>query len=423
LGFLATESLLAARDDKAGGELLRMLKDGSLNKSRRGQWAYLDGVVREIGGDYDEALMSWLDAEQGDSRKYRALAALARIEAELKLHRIKPREAAERMEKLRFAWRGDDFEIDLLRKIGALRLSLGEFGEGLRTYRQLVTNFPGHKATSDVTKEMAGTFERLFLGGGADTLSPVTAIALFDEFQELTPSGEKGDEMIRKLADRLVAVDLLDRAADLLKHQADYRLQGLEKARVGARLAVVDLLDRKPAEALAALQKSEVPNMPAEMVTQRRHLTAQILNDQGRGREALAKLEGDESANARLLRAEIQWKLQDWPEAARAFADLVVTPESGRPLDDDSARFVLHWATALTLANDEAGVSRLRKAYKDLMARTPYKDAFSLVTADTHSSLADYQKVADKIKEAEKFQAFLSAYRSRLRSQGLSSLN
>ncbi len=423
LGFLAAESLLAARDDKAGNELLRMLKDQRLSKARQGQWSFLEGEKHEIGGAYDDALLSWLDAEQGGSRLYRALAAIARVETELKLQRIKPREAVERLEKLRFAWRGDDFEVDLLHRLGSLRLSLGDFGEGLRTYRQLLSTFPTNKIAPEITKEMAATFERLFLGGGADSLPPITAIALFDEFQELTPSGEKGDEMIRKLADRLVAVDLLDRAADLLNHQVDFRLQGVEKARVGTRLAIVDLLNRKPEDALAALKKSEMPNLPAEVVTQRRHLTAQVLHDMGRGREALVKLEGDDSANARLLRAEIVWKLQDWQEAARAFADLVVQPEPGKALDSDSARFVLHWATALTLGNDDAGVARLRKSYKELMAKSPYRDAFTLLTADTHSSLADYQKVADKIKEAEKFQAFLSAYRARLRAEGLSAIN
>ena len=39
--------------------------------------------------------------------------------------------------------------------------------------------------------------------------------AMFYEFRELTPIGRRGDEMIRRLADRLVAVDLLDQAGEL----------------------------------------------------------------------------------------------------------------------------------------------------------------------------------------------------------------
>ena len=45
--------------------------------------------------------------------------------------------------------------------------------------------------------------------------------------------------MIRRLADRLVSVDLLDQAADLLQYQVDHRLQGAARAQVAIRLGVI----------------------------------------------------------------------------------------------------------------------------------------------------------------------------------------
>ena len=60
----------------------------------------------------------------------------------------------------------------------------------------------------------------------------VDALGLFYDFRELTPPGRRGDEMIRRLSDRLVSVDLLDQAADLLQHQVDHRLQGAARAQV-----------------------------------------------------------------------------------------------------------------------------------------------------------------------------------------------
>ena len=50
--------------------------------------------------------------------------------------------------------------------------------------------------------------------------------------------------MIRKLSDRLVAVDLLDRASQLLEHQVKFRLKGPERAKVGASLAFINLTNR-----------------------------------------------------------------------------------------------------------------------------------------------------------------------------------
>ncbi|MEJ0067681.1 MAG: hypothetical protein WDO24_01900 [Pseudomonadota bacterium] len=78
---------------------------------------------------------------------------------------------------------------------------------------------------------------------GPRKLPPLTALALYDDFRDLTPPGPRGDKMIQNLADRLVAMDLLDRAGELLDYQIKNRLSGTEKARIGARLAVVQMLD------------------------------------------------------------------------------------------------------------------------------------------------------------------------------------
>ena len=52
--------------------------------------------------------------------------------------------------------------------------------------------------------------------------------------------------MIRKLAERLVSVELLDQGAELLQYQVDNRLQGAARAQVATRLAVIYLMNHKP---------------------------------------------------------------------------------------------------------------------------------------------------------------------------------
>ncbi len=423
LGFTAAEALLAARDQKQAENLLSSLNGERLTRAQQAQLAYLDGELQHLSGEFDAAIDRWTEAEASDNRLFRARAALARIELELKQGRIQPQDAVRQLDRMRFAWRGDDLEVQLMRRLAELSIQTGDYGEGLRLLQGIASNFGQHKDVPAAAKLMSETFERLFLGGGADALPPVTAIALFDEFRELTPTGEKGDEMIRRLADRLAAVDLLDRAAELLRHQIEFRLQGVEKTRVGTRLAILHLLNRKPEAALRALETTENDQAPEDLQRQRRQLTVQALSDLDRGKEAIARLKGDDSIDARLLRAEILWRQKNWKQAAEAFANLVVEPLPGRPLDEDSARFVLHWATALILADDETGIERLRQSYADLMAKTPYRDAFTLLTSEISSDVADYRKVADKIKEAEKFQAFMAAYRQRLAAAGLSSVN
>ena len=74
-------------------------------------------------------------------------------------------------------------------------------------------NFPDNPAAKDVAKETSDAFASLFLGDKGNDLPPLKALALYDQFHDLEPVGERSDQIVKKLIDRLVAVDLLDRAA------------------------------------------------------------------------------------------------------------------------------------------------------------------------------------------------------------------
>lgn len=84
---------------------------------------------------------------------------------------------------------------------------------------------------------------------------------------------------------------------------------------------------------------------------------------------------------------------------------------------------VLDIATALTLANDERGVQRIRRVYGPMMAASPYRDAFALLSSDHERGVIDYRRVGEKIKEVESFQSFLASYRQKLQQGRLSAMN
>ena len=88
--------------------------------------------------------------------------------------------------------------------------------------------------------------------------------------------------MIRKLADRLVAVDLLDQAAELLQYQVDKRLEGSARAQVAAKLAMVYLANRKPDLAITALRSTRIADLSGELRQQRLLLEARAQSDIGR---------------------------------------------------------------------------------------------------------------------------------------------
>src|SRR4029077_2553550 len=156
------------------------------------------------------------------------------------------------------------------------------FRDMFHTMRVSLTVFPAQASTRNIHDDAAKTFDSLYLAGKADTLPAIDALTLFYDFRELTPIGRRGDEMIRRLADRLVSVDLLAQAAELLQHQVDHRLEGAARAQVATRLAAIYLMNRKPDRALAALRMTRMANLPNDLRNQRLLLEARALSDLGR---------------------------------------------------------------------------------------------------------------------------------------------
>ncbi len=427
LGLLAAQAAVDAADDLTASRVMDIVKPLLSTESEKARYTYIEGRFEEMTGAAETALTKYREAENSTGRWERSRAGIARVELELKTNKITKAQAIQELERLRFAWRGDDFEYNLLKRMAELYFQEHDYGNGLRTLKQLAANFREVKDIEPIAGQMSDVFAKLFQDGEADKLPPYTAIALFEEFKELTPVGPKGDEMIRNLADRLAAVDLLDRAADLLRQQVRFRLQGEEKARVGFRHGLLQMLNHNPQAAIDALAESEAPGVSAELEQSRRYLKAQALAEMNKVPDAIALLGEDTNRAALLLKAEIYWNKQNWPEVVNAFEALVpkpeATPAKGGKLSDQEARFILNKAVALILAKDERGLARIRRQFLPYMEVTQYKDAFTLLTYEPGTEGISTDMVAAKIKEVENFQTFMSGYRSRLRDEKLSAIN
>ncbi|MBI1244112.1 MAG: hypothetical protein GC202_03825 [Alphaproteobacteria bacterium] len=388
------------------------------NSPSRGDKAradYLRGRIALDRGDERAALAAWSTLDLGTVTRARVQAELARIEVESNKGDMTPPETVAALERLRFAWRGDELEFDIQRRLGRAQLAAGDFRTGVQTLRDAAKRFPQARDRGELEGDVKREFRRLFLEGTADKLSPVAAIGLFEDYRDLVPNGPEGDEMVRKLAERLVSVDLLDRAGDLLDYQMRNRLQGTPRAEVGTRLAAIRLLDRKQQAALDALDASDVPGMPDEMRRERTRLAARALADMGRAPEALGRLEGDNGPDADLLRAEIALRTRSWGPAAQALERLVGNPPpANQPIEDNRARQVLHLAVALALGGDDAGTMRLRNRFGPTMAKSPYAEVFRVLTAEKAGATPDIASIAARVSSLAPFESFLSGYRQKL---------
>ncbi|MDB5411093.1 MAG: Conserved exported protein of unknown function, partial [Rhodospirillales bacterium] len=250
IALQAAEAYVATGQQDEAKAKLRMVLADKPSGSDRAASDLLLARVEMIAGETEAARVRLDRVANGNDRPTRARARLARALTDLDSGAITRGQAIVALDGLRFAWRGDDFELSLLRHLGELKLLDGDYRGGLDALRQASVNFPDHPDHTAVAQSLANAFADIFLGKPAEDVPPLRALALYEEYKELAPAGAKGDAIIQKLADRLVAVDLLDRAAGLLEDQVKFRLTGRDKLRVAARLALVRLLDRKPDAAL-----------------------------------------------------------------------------------------------------------------------------------------------------------------------------
>lgn len=414
--FLGTEIALASGDPVAGEFWLEVIGDAELTPSEMDRRRVFLAEIAGRNGEIDTAISLYDQTIAGHDRRSRAIATLAKAELLLSEEDISPAEAVNELNGLRYVWRGDGLEFKILRRLGELEIASGRYRDGLRTLKRAAANFPEHPDTPRLTDDMRAAFVSLYLDGRADEMEPVSAIALFDEFRELAPAGSTGDAMIRRLADRLVAVDLLDKAAELLTHQVEFRLEGLEKASVGADLAMIQILNRKPELALEALEKSKTEDMLPATRRDRALARSRALKLVGNYNQALAALGRVDGDEADLLRAEIHWKAQDWDNAANVFARLGgPIPEGDSKLTDQRSRYVLNRAIALALGKNSTRLGGLARAFGPAMAETPYAADFKAMTS-VDTSPRDFTDVLERVALVDDFQAFMDSYRARLSS-------
>ncbi|MFA6266491.1 MAG: tetratricopeptide repeat protein [Pseudolabrys sp.] len=370
--------------------------------------AVLKGRLAEALGQKDDALTEYRSAVMSPNRRAGSQARLREIELMSKSGAMPRNEMVHELETLTTVWRGDETETQGLQLLAHLYTEDGRYRDAFHVMRTALLAHPNSDLTRKIQDEAATTFDALFLGGKGDALPPVEALGLFYDYRELTPIGRRGDEMIRRLAERLVAVDLLDQAAELLQHQVDNRLQGAARAQVATRLATIYLMNHKPDFALAALQRTRSSELSNELRDQRLLLEARALSDVGRkdvALEVVANLKGREAVR---LRADIEWSAKHWRSAGEQLELMLGDRwKDFRPLSDAERMDVLRAAIGYTLADEQIGLARLREKYAAKMAGTADAHAFEVVSAPIGAGASEFQTVARRITNTDTLDAFL----------------
>ncbi|MEH2478839.1 tetratricopeptide (TPR) repeat protein [Nitrobacteraceae bacterium AZCC 2146] len=368
----------------------------------------LSGWLDEALGRDKDALSKYQEAIASPDRQAAAEAKLREIALRQKRHEISDEDALRDLEILAVMWRGDGLEVQTLQILSRMYSELGRYNESLAAARRATERQANSEAARQVQDEAQALFSQIFLSAKGDNLPPVDALAMFYEYRELTPIGRRGDEMIRRLADRLVAVDLLDQAAELLQYQVDHRLEGAARAQVAARLSMVYLMSRKPERAIAALRTTRIADLAGELRQQRLLLEARAQSDIGRRDLALDIISNIGGREAIRLRSDIYWSARRWREASEQIE--LYYGDRWRdftPLTSAEKSDVIRAVVGYALAEDALGLARFRDKYAPLMAGGADKIAFDTASKPASGNNSEFAAIAKMAASVDTLDGFL----------------
>lgn len=392
---------------------LDLLNGLDLSDEQLAESVFQSARIAARQGQMDAALAQFDDLTDVPYRWIAARARYARTTQNLTNGDITKEQAIDQLERLRFAWRGARFEAQLLDDLADLYFDTEQYELGLEVLRQGVSYFPELARDRQMISRSASMFRELFLEGKADVLTPISAISLYYKFRDLTPLGAEGDLMIRRLADRLVSVDLLDRAAELLEYQVRVRTEGAGRALIAANLAKIYILNRQPTKALEIMRATREPRLPEDIDATRRHVETRALIEMGRYEEAEVLLEGDRSREADQLKADIYWSSKAWSKASATIRQLLGDGwRRNEALDPLERLNLIRLTIALTFMEDRAGLIEMRRRYGSQMRAGDFANAFDLLTNDQELSGRELGAIAGQIASVEKLQSFMRDYRS-----------
>ncbi|TLU73125.1 hypothetical protein [Lichenicoccus roseus] len=262
-----------------------------------------------------------------------------------------------------------------------LRVQAQQWGEALVLLRETAALFPEQQ---DAIRVRAGEVLRQLAAAPAGTGSDnaFKEAAMIEANMDLVPKGPDGERLAQYLVDRLGELDLPAQAVPLVRTLMSAAKPGLEKAKLGAKLASLDLQRDDLSGLRQALQDSDGADLPLDVVEQRRMLLARGLAADDRVDEALAEVKDLTSAAALDLAAELLMKQGKWRDAAAKLSKLSdLSISATGPLSHEQQDLLLRLASAASRAGDVLRQAQVRNAVQGRLTDPDTVALFQLLTA------------------------------------------
>ena len=407
---VAVEAALLDIDDISVQNFIDILKNSFHAHKYETLVTFLTGQQFIIQNHPRNALQEFRKAAIMPDQKY---SSLARFEVAMMEYQVGTSTADKKipeLERLRFAWGDRAFKIKLLENLATLYEKTKDYSNALHSLNLAI--YLGNKEQNvEFTKRMISLFEDISIHNQADSLPPLKIISLYTDFSWLAPLSSRYNDIIQNIADRLIAVDLIDRAAEILTNQLKYNtLSDVQRAQSGARLALTYLFRDGNTEAIQILNETDSDDLPEAIKSSRLIIHAKALSNMGEDSKALALLGDDNSRSAILLKSEIHWNAENWGQAADELGLLVDKPESDKTLTKEQINFVLDWITALRKSGRDTVIVRIKNTFTPLFKDTPYFSTFNVLTNRLETDSINMGEISQVVRDAKAFSNFSRLY-------------
>jgi predicted negative regulator of RcsB-dependent stress response len=377
------ESLAAAGELTAASRLGETDPDNPVLNLARGMMAEADGRI-------EDALAAYRQAIEGRDRLRRARAIRRSVELRLAVGRLDTAGAIAELEAALFAWRGDVEEVNARVRLAELQREAGNGRAAFELLQETQRFFP--ERSVDLRPHLRAAFATAL-----QSAPPINAASFYDAHPEYLPQDATGIRSVLVLADRLAALDLVERASTVLRDALARVSDAEARLALSNKLASLRLAEGDSVGALAALDAvTENGEVPTERVILRGRALARAGNREAA--EQVLETIGDDGAEAI---AEIRAEARDWSGATSAMMRHISAkvPPAPEPLNPQNRRDLARAAAFAAMANDTVVLTQLRETYVARMQGGALAEAFTLLTGDTLRGVQDLPRLQREISQ------------------------
>lgn len=323
-------------------------------------------------------------AQNPVSQRVAVLAAFELVKEEGKDKTIGLDEELATLNRLRFSWRGDFLEYYIAKYYVQRLEEEKHYAKTLPVLRSLIKYFPDQAHRDKLPEMMQKSLLNFFQQKPVPSL--MESLSIFQEYGDLAPDNEQGDQIILKATGELVQLDLYQDALDILKKYMDKKFQDNKvkdnKTNTDRRqiflykIAAIELLAKDPQECLKVLEGITTP--PAEIIDEVALLKAEALKQSGQIDAAIASL--GKTVRQIEKKAEFYFAKEKWSDAASCYQKAFEMADEKDK--EEQAKCIYNLTLVYATGNMKDKLEEVKESYGELMSETKYKDMFDFLTAN-----------------------------------------